>query len=440
MPEFIHTADTHLGYRQYHRTEREQDFLDAFTQVIDAAIDRGVTAVIHSGDFFHDSRPSTTTIRGALEQLRRLSEHNIEFYAVVGNHENTRDEQWVDIFSELELATHLSESPVIVEDTAFYGIDHVPESKHNQLSLELDPTSAPHSFLVTHSLFAPVSPYGTSDIRHLTKQTPIEFDAILLGDDHTPRIERIDNTLITYAGSSERTATDQTDPRVYNLITTHPSDGVQIEQIELDTRSHIFLDVELAPGEGAETIQRHLDDRDLTDAVVGIAITGDGEEITPTTLEEYGKSLGALVVRVSDRRELAADHLDIDVSFADPDAAVQERISEMDLSVAAYDIEQLVRDPSTVPISNLADQVEDEFSTRIDETPMDFQKTAEAEPPSVSPDEGLTTEAAPTADETTAAEDSAVASPQDRARESTVDDDHADREPPVQVRIEDYRE
>ena len=33
MTRVIHTGDTHLGYRQYHRPERKADFLDAFARI-----------------------------------------------------------------------------------------------------------------------------------------------------------------------------------------------------------------------------------------------------------------------------------------------------------------------------------------------------------------------------------------------------------------------
>ncbi|MDD4498588.1 MAG: exonuclease SbcCD subunit D, partial [Methanosarcinaceae archaeon] len=42
----LHTADTHLGYRQYHSDVRRQDFFKAFEAVVRDAIDMQVDAVV----------------------------------------------------------------------------------------------------------------------------------------------------------------------------------------------------------------------------------------------------------------------------------------------------------------------------------------------------------------------------------------------------------
>ncbi|MDD3246588.1 MAG: hypothetical protein PHF18_07025 [Methanosarcina sp.] len=42
----LHTADTHLGYRQYHNEVRRQDFFKAFEVVIQDAVDMQVDAVL----------------------------------------------------------------------------------------------------------------------------------------------------------------------------------------------------------------------------------------------------------------------------------------------------------------------------------------------------------------------------------------------------------
>ena len=50
MTRVIHTGDTHLGYRQYHRPERRGDFLEGFQQVAADAVEEGVDAVVHRSE------------------------------------------------------------------------------------------------------------------------------------------------------------------------------------------------------------------------------------------------------------------------------------------------------------------------------------------------------------------------------------------------------
>lgn len=441
MATFIHTADTHLGYRQYHRPERADDFMEAFSQVIDEAIDRDVDAVIHAGDFFHDSRPSTSTIQAALTLLRRLAENDIDFLAVVGNHEGTQGAQWLDIFSELGLAVHLGGGqPYKVKNTAVYGLDHIPESRQNQISLDFEPSDAAYSVLVMHGLVDPVSSFGTWNAEHILGQSPVQFDAVLLGDDHKPEIEWINGTVFSYPGSTERTAIDQQKQRVFNIVKTGAKDtDTAIQQVELDTRKHQFVHLELEEGEGNERIKRELEEHELEGAVVGIIIEGQGRDITPAAIEEYGKQQGALVVRVSDRRKFDHEDVDLEVSFSDPDAAVQERIRDMGLSVAAYNIEQRVRDITGYPKSTITDMVESYAAERIDEGIDDFETAANIEEPEEP--QGLERFSRGTPEES--AESASPEEPEIEAGEpnttTETDDQSDDREKSSQVSIDEYQ-
>ncbi len=52
MTRILHTADTHLGYRQYGLEERREDFSRAFQQIIEIAISEKADALVHAGDLF----------------------------------------------------------------------------------------------------------------------------------------------------------------------------------------------------------------------------------------------------------------------------------------------------------------------------------------------------------------------------------------------------
>lgn len=366
MTELIHTGDTHLGYRQYHHPEREQDYFDAFSQVVDIAIDQEVDAVVHAGDFFHDSRPTTKTIRAALDELSRLQGADIPFLGVVGNHDETQNEQWIDIFSGLDLATHLSEEPVRIGETALYGIDHLPHRQREQREFRFEPSETQYNMIVVHALVDEVSPHGEWEITPILRESDIEFDAVLLGDDHEPRLRRLENTVYTYAGSTERTATDQRSSRGCNLIQTYDGE-ISVDRLELDTRPHVFLDIELKKGEGEGRIREEIDEVDVREAILAITISGDGAEITPAEIEEYARRHGSFIVRISDRREFDFEEGDIDVSFADPDSAIQEQLEEKMISKAAYEIEQMVRDTSGVALSNLSGRIESRVAEQIEE-------------------------------------------------------------------------
>jgi len=362
MTRVIHTGDTHLGYRQYHRAERKRDYLDAFQQVADDAVAEDVDAVVHAGDLFHDRRPTLDDIMGALSVLRTLDDAGVPFLAVVGNHEAKREGQWLDLFESLGLATRLGPEPVEVGSTAFYGLDFVPRSKREGFELDLEPHDSDHAALVTHGLFEPFD-FGEWDPAEIFATTDIEFDALLLGDNHHPETAQVDDTWVTYCGSTERTSASERDERGYNVVAF---DGdVDVRRRGLDTREFVFVDLELGAGEGVDRVRQRVGEYDLEDAVVVVTVDGEGEPVTPAAVEEFGLDHGALVARVTDRRE-TPDEREREVSFADPDDAVRERVRELGLSDAARSIDETVR-ASKVADSNVDDVVEDRVAALVEE-------------------------------------------------------------------------
>ena len=429
MTKVIHTGDTHLGYRQYHSPERRQDFLEAFRQVVEDAIADDVDAVVHAGDLYHDRTPGLEDLMGTIEILRPLADADIPFLAVVGNHEGTRHAQWLDLFETLGLAERLDFAGRRVGDTVFYGLDYVPESKRDALDYDFAEHDAAHAALVSHGLFTPF-PHGEWDLEDVLEASPVAFDAVLLGDDHTPDTVRLDGTWATYCGSTERASASERDPRGYNVVTfdagdaerseTSPNEGtgsetrreaprtasggaaseasreptnaersessasdatawdtgagVTISRRGLDTRDFVFVDLELAESEGEERVRQRLREEAIEDAVVVVTIEGEGGEVTPADVERFGDERGALITRVNDRREVDVE-ADYEVSFADPDEAVRERVRDLGLSEAARGIDETVREGS-IADSNVRDEVKGRIETIVEEDDLAAFETA----------------------------------------------------------------
>ncbi|PSP34617.1 DNA repair exonuclease [Halobacteriales archaeon QH_10_67_22] len=381
MTHVIHTGDTHLGYRQYHRSERREDFLDAFRQVAADAVDNDVEAVVHAGDLFHDRRPQLGDIMGALSVLETLDDADIPFLAVVGNHEAKRSGQWLDLFESLGLATRLGPDPVVVGDTAFYGLDFVPRAQRDGFDPDFEPHAAAHAALVTHGLFEPFD-FGEWDPREITDPAAVEFDALLLGDNHHPETAQVADTWVTYCGSTERASTAEREDRGYNLVTF--DDGVDIRRRGLDTREFVYAEVELTERDSAERVRERVGEYDLDGAVVVVDVDGEGEPVTPARVEEYALDQGALVARVTDHRE-TPDDAEREVSFADPDDAVRERVHELGLSEAARGIDETVR-ASKVADTNVADNVQSRVEGLLEDGEFDAFAAADSGDKGSAPD------------------------------------------------------
>jgi len=376
MTRILHTGDTHLGYQQYHRSERREDFRTAFEQVAADAVADDVDAVVHAGDLFHDRQPRLGDILGALSILRRLAEADVPFLAVVGNHESKRSEQWLDLFESMELATRLGERPVVVGNVAVYGLDFVPRSQREALEYSFEPHDADHAALVSHGLFEPFE-HGDWDAREILAEATVDFDAMLVGDDHEAKTKQLDafDSWLTYCGSTERASAAERDGRGYNIVEF--DDGVDIRRRGIETREFVFVDVELEPGEGSERVRERIDQYDLSESVVIVRITGEGEPVMPAGLEEYAADRDALVTRVNDQREFE-DETEAEVSFADPDEAVRQRVQEMGLSPAAREIDETIR-ASKVADSNVADTVERRLREFADDADRGAFETADGD-------------------------------------------------------------
>jgi len=385
MTRVIHTGDTHIGYRQYHSPERRRDFLAAFRQVVEDAVEMDVDAVVHAGDLFHDRRPDLGDLLGTISVLRELRDAGVPFLAIVGNHESTRtasvygdggrDAQWLDLFETLGLAERLDAAGRCVGDTTFYGLDHVPASRRDDLDYRFEPDDAASAALVSHGLFTPFD-HGQWDVTEILESSNVEFDAVLLGDDHDPGVKEVEGTWVTYCGSTERASAAERAERGYNVV---EFDGdAHVSRRGIETRDFVFVDVELQGSEGAGHVRDRVREEDVADAVVVVTVTGDGGEVTPAEIESFGDEQGALVTRVNDRREIVERERDVDVQFADPDEAVRERVRELGLSEAAHVVDETVR-ASDVADTNVRDRVRDRVEELIEEDDGAFDRIVEPE-------------------------------------------------------------
>jgi DNA repair exonuclease SbcCD nuclease subunit len=387
--DILHTADTHLGYRQYHKPEREEDFRQAFEKVVTEAIDRDVDVVVHSGDLFNRSRPSINSLSELVEQLNRLRDAGIEFCTIVGNHDSTRDREWPSFLEDIGLAVYLGYDGYVVNDVTLYGQDYVDPGQRSRLDYQFKPAETDTAFLVGHGLFTPF-PHGDWDMGEILAKSTVEFDALLLGDDHKPQIDSIDNIPITYPGSTERTAADQRDKRGYNIVTVNGD--VSISHETIDTRQFRYVDIEMEPDHGTEEVLTRLENETIpSDSILIVTLTGDGNRVTPADIERVGERDGALVVRVNDRREFSEIDTELrDVTIEDPEDAVKDRKPELGLSTVADGLENLARDIDGVPKSNLKSLSEEQVEEMLDERdPEEFvaNDPSEATLPTDSPNE-----------------------------------------------------
>lgn len=108
---FLHLADCHLGYKQYNRSERFDDFARAFLHIVNVAVEEKVDFVILAGDLFQKRAIDALTLQQAMHILDRLKVANIPCIAVEGNHELSYYHEflgWVEFLARQEMLVLLS--------------------------------------------------------------------------------------------------------------------------------------------------------------------------------------------------------------------------------------------------------------------------------------------------------------------------------------------
>ncbi len=335
----LHTADTHLGACQYGLEERRTDFARAFRGAMEIALAERVDAVVHSGDLFDDRFPTAEDLHDTLQVLFQLKEARIPFLGVVGNHEQRRGVQWLDLFAQLGLAVHLHQEPYELGGIRFYGMDYAGRRV-------VKPPRLKGGVLVCHQLLDRV---GNGELRFEDlRKSGAQY--VLLGDYHEHQLWREGELLVTYPGSTERWNLDEREPRGVSLIDLETG---RLDRRELPTRKFLYISADEDP---IRSIDAHREQ--LKGAVVCVYLGRDGLSIPE--IEEHARSRGALAVRLIDRREAQEEQrIDVQLEFGNLDALISERLAQRNCSKTLLEIDAIIRDPK------IADSNVDAFVTRL---------------------------------------------------------------------------
>lgn len=125
MIKLLHFADLHLGVENYGRMDsttglstRLMDFLRAYDQVVDYALENDVSLVIFAGDAYKTRDPNPTYEREFAKRIRRLSTAGIPTVLVAGNHDTPGAlgrAITVEIFATLEVENvYVARKPEVI--------------------------------------------------------------------------------------------------------------------------------------------------------------------------------------------------------------------------------------------------------------------------------------------------------------------------------------
>ena len=97
---------------------------------------------------------------------------------------------------------------------------------------------------------------NTWDIELVLKSSNVEFDVVLLGDEHIQKQKKIAIVWVTYCGSTERASIAERERRSYNIIDLEG--GVKIGTKNIQTRKFVYVEEEIPEGENIEYLYERI--------------------------------------------------------------------------------------------------------------------------------------------------------------------------------------
>lgn len=347
MTRILFTADSHLGYRQYRDKQRQQDFLDAFSQVIDEAIIEDVDAFVHAGDLFHSKNPGVTTLTETISQIERLETAQIPMLAVVGNHEMKRDSQFLDLISKsCDSLVRLDQTEWKTDDVIIRGHDYVPRHRWPPQFETNERTTV----YVMHQLFSQITPPHYDPI-------PIEdvsvdgLDLVLAGDLHRRETMKIGETRVHYPGSTEKTSRSEADVKRVSII-EFDDEEIDIRQTQIETRSFVEETIRLTEDDGMNRLLDRCEAIDIEESIVHLTVRGDSS-ISQNQIEGIFESEGAMICEVIDERSIEFEEPETIDEIEGVEDQIETMIEEMDLHGDVREIEEIVRDTEQVKKSHV---------------------------------------------------------------------------------------
>ena len=205
---FAHLSDTHLGYRDLGILEREEDYYIEFERTVDRIIELDVDFVVHSGDLFQHSKPSTDPLLAFQKELIKLNKAGIPVYAISGNHDSrlrTKAKPPLLLFKQLGLNfITLKDNYFEKDNVLICGVPYRPSSKYDELIEMMNELAElaknyDKSILLLHQGIIEWLPEGEINLEDLPK----DFDYYAMGHLHNFHEEEYGKGYVIYPGSLE---------------------------------------------------------------------------------------------------------------------------------------------------------------------------------------------------------------------------------------------
>lgn len=136
-----HISDIHLGRRQYGLDARAKDYEEAFLNAVDKLVklreERGLEAVLVTGDVFDGARPTPSMYMAAIRGFTALRSAGLSVFAIRGNHDASPinpTENPLKVLGNTGVLRFLDDEYVDLGDVRVIGLGCRPGERGHELS------------------------------------------------------------------------------------------------------------------------------------------------------------------------------------------------------------------------------------------------------------------------------------------------------------------
>lgn len=240
-------SDAHLGYRQYGRVDREDDFENAFINVIDQCIQHKVTTIVAAGDMINVKRPSSRTILTLVKIEKKLKKHNIHMHFLQGNHDYSKP-SWSEILDEaiVDSYIHCLDNKLLTTES---GITIYGYPEFSKMDFINNITHIPKcDILLCHTPVKEFIKYPSDSAIAIDQDLPLgNHKYIFIGDTHVNQEEprEVDNhkCIVISPGSTEMNKSDEPINKFFYIIENNKGSLIH-NKIAIVNRLKLFFTID----------------------------------------------------------------------------------------------------------------------------------------------------------------------------------------------------
>ena len=361
--KLLHFSDTHLGFNDLeilndeNINQREVDFYDAFSQVVEQIKTIKPDYIIHTGDLFHRASPSNRAITFALEQFKILNELDIPLILIAGNHSTPRTNlsspilKIFESFKNIYVSYNQEYKKIEFDNIVFHTLPHMNDDSKALEQIEICENSIDSDKKNIMMMHCSVGAwYLMQEFGEWVYPTDKEYifekmDYVALGHWHGfGKVGKHEN--VFYSGSTERTSlNDKRNSKGFIELTL--DDSIDVKYKEIKIRPIVLKEIDCSD---YETSLANLDSSDTKDAIVEVKLTN----LT---------ALQSIDIQNSEIKELFKDSMSVSVKrefVRDSNSSDVEGVESV--SLQDYFLEHIKEDASSDEFERLKGKVQELFA------------------------------------------------------------------------------